>query len=152
MKKLAARAVVMAATVIAGLALSISPASADDYDNGDDLHLGIANKNCGYATCSYYVTRESTKMLDDYFSRNGLGVNSTTAVVCGALGYVTWGVGGAYCEITTIVVQEQTNRAANDHGPKGACLKLTVTNGHGVGPEVPTYWSTNNGKYCHDFS
>ena len=66
----------------------------------------------------------------------------------GILGTPLAGVAcGALAASQGIWIWQEIIDAATQHGPKGACLKLTV---NPLPFPAGFYWSTNNGKYCKD--
>ena len=140
------RAAGIAASLLSAVAAVLVSAPSAYADDGLSL-AGTVTKNCGVATCSYYLTRHDTKLLADFLAKRDWQANLAQVPVCAAVGAVTSAIGGVYCEGTWIWVTEEVQRAANDHGDRGACLKLTYIPSN---PPLPTYWSTNNGQYCHD--
>jgi hypothetical protein len=136
------RALVVTATAAAGLTVSATAGTASATEN-----------NCGIATCSVYFSRSETRRLDDALERAGWG-EAGGAGICIATGIPTAGVGTAICslivaELTAYaeLVKQVVGDAVHGHPPNGACFKITYTRGPAP---VPTWVSTNNGKYCAD--
>jgi Putative peptidoglycan binding domain len=108
--------------------------------------------NCGYVSCSYYLSRSSTKAIYDQAFAAEHGPEAATAAVCTAVGIAATPLAGVACGAIAasqgIWIWQEVIDASTQHGAKGACLKLTVN------PLLPFpakfYWSTNNGQYCKD--
>ncbi|MCY0987227.1 hypothetical protein OV203_08840 [Nannocystis sp. ILAH1] len=106
--------------------------------------------NCGFASCSIYWSRVTTKEIFNHMDSMGPG-GALAAFGCphapsGAdrVACLAVAVGGAASPISLVALGHIIANAAINN----KCLKITRTRGAGV----PTYVSTNNGKYCHDCS
>ena len=109
---------------------------------------GSVTPNCGYASCSYYLSRSSTKAIYDQAFAAEHGPEAATAAVCGAFAIVATPLAGVACAAIAasqgIWIWQEIIDAATQHGAQGACLKLTV---NPLPFPAGFYWSTNNGKY-----
>ncbi len=108
--------------------------------------------NCGYATCSAYLSRSATRAAYEKSTVGGGGFAAVAAVICGALSTPPLTPVGVACFATAALhgpwIVQELSEAATQHGARGACLKVTYTK-----PPIPptiTWWSTNNGQYCKD--
>lgn len=121
--------------------------------------FGPVTVNCGTLTCSAYLSRSATRNLAEVIAPFGTPSMPPAAPSAGRLclkvagpfagvpvaGPVVFGS----CLAQAAWISQEISRAANDHGPRGACLKATFTKlGITPGPPAITYWSTNNGDFC----
>jgi hypothetical protein len=147
-KKTAALTALATASVATGAVLApASPAAAAST-------YGPVTVNCGVVTCSAYLSRSVTK--DAYHKKDfGVGAFATAAIyVCAPLLAPPLTPIGTACSASATLhggwIAQELSEAATEHGPNGACLKVTWTQQVGAVPPTITYWSTNNGKHCKD--
>jgi hypothetical protein len=112
--------------------------------------IGPVTVNCGIVTCSAYLSRSATRSVHD--ATDGIDTPNVDipSVACEKLAELTAEaapVTFVACMANAMWVLEELKRAAEDHGDRGACLKVTFTK---TRPPAVTYWSTNNGQYCKD--
>ena len=106
--------------------------------------------NCGYVTCSAYLSRSVTRAAYEKSTVGAGGYAALAILVCAPLHVPPLTPVGIACDVAATaqgpwIVQELSD-AATQHGARGACLKVTFTK---VPPAI-TWWSTNNGQYCKD--
>jgi hypothetical protein len=115
--------------------------------------VGPVTVNCGYVTCSAYLSRSATKEANSKLTIGGGGYAGAATLYCGAItaAFVPAGVAcAAAAAVDGPWIAQEIQDAATQHGPKGACLKVTWTKPIGNIPPTITWWSTNNGRYCKD--
>ena len=107
--------------------------------------LGAVTINCGYVTCSAYLSRSAT--LDAYQNE---GEAAAADELCDAFAELP--PLAVACEGIVLsqeaLIDKELDDAATQHGANGACLKVTFTKIIGDIPPAITWWSTNNGQYC----
>ncbi|MEV7629892.1 hypothetical protein [Actinoplanes sp. NPDC089786] len=135
------------AALVTGVALvPASAASAATY--------GPVTTNCGVVTCSAYLSRSATKAVNEKLTLAGGGYAGVGLIVCAPLAPPPLTPIGVACGVAATVqgawIAQEVEDAAERHGARGACLKVTYTKPVGNVPPQVTYWSTNNGKYCKD--
>jgi hypothetical protein len=112
--------------------------------------LGPVTTNCGYVTCSAYLSRSATRAVYQKVVLAGGFYGGGVIAVCYPFGPTPL---GAACAAALAVnggwIWQEVQDAATQHGARGACLKVTYTRSAG-GLRAITWWSTNNGQYCHD--
>jgi len=120
----------------------------------DATTFGPVTINCGYVTCSAYLSRSVTR---DAYQKSivlGGGYAAAATVICAPLAVPPLTPLGVACAAAAAVqgplIAQEISDAATQHGVRGACLKVTYTKPVGDIPPVITWWSTNNGKYCKD--
>ena len=113
---------------------------------------GPVTINCGYITCSAYLSRSATRAANEKLTVGEGIYHVVTMEICDPL----WVIPplGAACDAGAAVqggwIAQEIGDAATKHGPRGACLKVTYTKPVGNLPPSITWWSTNNGEYCRD--
>lgn len=115
--------------------------------------LGPFTVNCGIVTCSGYLSRSATKAAYAKSTVGAGGFAAAAVVVCGAAGIASVPLGIACGAVATAHgpwIAQELQDAVTQHGPSGACLKVTFTKPIPNVPPTVTWWSTNNGKYCKD--
>ncbi|KUL22724.1 hypothetical protein [Actinoplanes awajinensis] len=139
------RAVTVSALTLAlagAAALTATPAQAVTRTQG------AVTVNCGWKSCSYYVSRSATRELNSRLdSYAGVGGAVAGTAVCAAVGAVTAVIGGLICEagmaVNGAVIRDQIKEAAETHGDRGACFQTTIAHGG-----LLRWYSTDNGKFC----
>ena len=154
-----AAGIATAVTVISGLGLTgvasastAQPTATRAPEAQAASTYGPVTINCGYITCSAYLSRSATRAANDELTAGDDIYHVVTVEICDPL----WVIPplGAACEVVTagqgVWIAEEIGDAATQHGPGGACLKVTYTKPVGNLPPSITWWSTNNGEYCRD--
>jgi len=111
---------------------------------------GAVTINCSWGSCSYYLSRSATREVNSRMgSYTGLTGFASVTAVCGAVGAVTALIGGLICEAGMLtngaIIGDQIKEAAESHGARGACFKVTIAHGG-----IARWYSTNNGDFCKD--
>jgi hypothetical protein len=134
--------VAVTAAIAAGTALVAPTASASPHT------IGPVTENCGFASCSYYLSRSATK---DLYAKSTVAGGAGAAfggLMCLTLGFFPPAAAacGAVVAVDGAWILQELADAATQHGSKGACFKMTE-----FAPTITgVYFSTNNGKFCKD--
>jgi hypothetical protein len=149
-KKLIART--LATTVTAGT-IAVGAVVAQPSPAYASTTVGPVTFNCGIVTCSAYLSRSATKAANQKLAVGGGAYAAITGVVCAPLMVPPLTPIGVACGAVAVFhggwIAQSIQEAATQHGPRGACLKVTYLRPV-RGATTITYWSTNNGNYCKD--
>ncbi|MGI5127276.1 hypothetical protein ACQEVB_10735 [Pseudonocardia sp. CA-107938] len=119
--------------------------------------VGAVTVNCSVGSCSIYISRSATKELNEHGDLLVGGSTSGATGLAAALGISGQlaVVVGAAVTLNAQVVRDTIKQAAEHHGKKGACFKITKPHvpglgGLGMAVNSYTHYSTNNGPFCKD--
>jgi hypothetical protein len=143
------RIILLLTLAMAVLTASVTAAPARASAAGVGGTRGAVTVNCSWGSCSYYLSRSATKEVNSRIDNYMAGGGAISGGVCLAIGAMTAVVGGVICGVGAAigaghawVIRDQVKEAAETHGSRGACFKVTRSH-------AGTLWySTNNGKFC----
>ncbi|HYX37478.1 MAG TPA: hypothetical protein VE954_30615 [Oligoflexus sp.] len=119
-------------------ALMLTPAA--------QVQAEIFTENCGIATCSIYLTRNSTKELCErlcqYSNSSTAAIAGAAATACAPIGGIGAVVCGAAGAVSGAFFIDKLQQAAD----KNQCLRLRYV----PGVNTPTGLYSDDSEHCHD--
>jgi len=132
-----------------GIALGIAAVS---LMHSPDAMAAPAVINCGIATCSIYLTRNTTKELCEalcqYREESIISIGTAATVACAATGageVVSPICGGAAALFGTFFIHK-----VDQATQKRQCLRIRYIPGRATVPPVPTALYSDGSRFCHD--
>ena len=154
------RSVLLAIFVSLGIVAATAPMAVAAPGSGHGRQAALDSQytikyNCGWVTCSVYLSRDLTKLLRqklDPVKNNGpKALTEAAALACGVAALPSGALGTAaassFCAAAAAIYGESFVNTLITAESKNQCVRLR-TLGPGPSTSIVGMYNDNNGKYC----